>query len=397
MRLWMAFLGLMIVLVSGAILVTFKVVWDDYVFRQQLVSVPVTVPDGWEGIPYALGLTEAIVEEGFDPDAPSSTTQRLLQRFETLASDPHQGAVWGFQRENDVIVLAMAFGPHNPVRNNPLAQLTRASSGPPKPNLDVEAGHIMGVPFVAAPRQSQVSGQDFPKPVNYRYFKMRLGDQEVDEVVDITVLTNTSDADVATVLGQVDLTYANAMLPTPDPNLDTSLGIVASHAEGFAILPPPPSVAYRATQVISGGVEFDEPWPEMIERIQNGEIQSWDDLAKHVPDQYQDAPFVIFDLLFDGSEETAARYFANILRVSGREWNGHEAFVLNAIIATGSAQSDFSYYLEADRGVAPEVIALISRLPVERSEEAAPSEAATVTQSGNCRIVGGVRRCSFGN
>ncbi|WP_106745169.1 hypothetical protein [Yoonia maritima] len=404
MRFSLALIGVAMVVVAAAIVFTFKIVWDDYVYNQRLVSVEVTAPDGWKVASYLPQHGESIVAESSAPrDAPATTTQRLLRHYADISEDVTAGAVWTFTRDDERVVLSLVFGPHQPPsQGNIFSQMRRASAGSPKPNLDVEVATVAGAPLILKPRTSSVPGEAFPEPVNYRLFTMRLGDEEIDEVLDIKVLTDSTDAAVAAAIMGVDLERANQLLPTPDPNFAISLGIVSDTPLATSV--PEPTVAYRAAEMLENGHDYGAPWNEALRRVKTGEIADWVAMTAAYPDQIQDAPFELLTVLDDGSEENTARYFASAMIDSGRDWNDHEYYILTKVADITTAQSDLAAYLSGDYEVAAEVLALIAGLPETRAVEststadvnARPSVSSGFGQSSRCRIENGVRRCSVG-
>lgn len=404
MRFSLALIGVAMVVVAAAIVFTFKIVWDDYVYNQRLISVEVTAPDGWNVVPYLPEHGETIVAEAVAPrDAPATTTQRLLRDYADVSENVTKGAVWTFVREDERIVLSLAFGPHRPPnQGNIFSQMRRASAGPPKPNLDAEIAMVAGAPLILKPRTSSVPGAAFPEPVNYRRFTMRLGDEAIDEVLDIKVLTNSTDAAVATAIMGVDLERANQLLPAPDPNVSVSLGIVSDAPLATSV--PEPTIAYRAAEMLENGRDYGVPWTEALQRVKSGEIMDWTTLNAEYPDQIHDAPFELLTVLDNGTEENTARYFASAMIESGRDWNDHEYYILTKVADIETAQSDLADYLTGDYEVAPEVLALIAGLPETRVVEsistadvnARPSVSSGFGQSSRCRIENGVRRCSVG-
>ncbi|KJZ20794.1 hypothetical protein [Loktanella sp. S4079] len=406
MRLMMLAIGVAMVAVAAAIVFTFKIVWDDYVYNQQLVSVEVSAPAGWQVVPYETRHGEAIVVETLAPrDQPASTTQRYLRQFADLSADPHKGAAWTFAQGEELVALTMSFGPQARKAGGSVFDQLRAANATPAPVVDVSVATIAGQTLKVKPRLSDIPGEEFPQPVLYRRFAYQIGDPEVDKVLNLSVLTNSSDAAVAQAIASVDLTRANALLPTPDPDLDQSAGIVSAMDGGLLTVAPEPTVAYRALMLLQGGRDFGEPWTEAILKVQNGQITNWDEFAAAYPDSLDDAPYELLNLVTGGSEEVSARYFAGAMLGSGRQWNDHEHYILTKVSQLESAQSDFWEYMSGDYDVAPEVLALIMRLPEERTEPEAdapevrsrPAVSNGFGQSSQCRMEGGVRRCTVGS
>ncbi|MCG3266802.1 hypothetical protein [Yoonia sp. I 8.24] len=406
MRLMMPLIGLLMLVVAAAIVFTFKIVWDEHVFQQRLVSIEVSAPDGWEAVPYETSHGEAIVGEPLTAsDAPATTTQRILRGLDDVNGDPLKGAVWSFLNGQESVVMRMEFAPHRPPRNNILAQMSQASAGPPPPNLDVDVATIHGITLIVKPRVSTTPDSDIPEPVNYRRFQMRFGDQEIDEVLDVTVTTNASDAAVVNALMQVDFARAHGLLDTPDPAFDQSSGVVTPDQQPLASTAPPPSLAFVAAGMLENGEDLGEPWMDVLARIKADEIADWESLIALYPDDIAQIPLPLFELLDDGSQENAARYFAARMRASDRTWNDHEHYILGKIINPESSQADLADYLTGSPDVADDVIALILQLPETGAEAAIDTGpetgqatgtqgANTILQSENCRIENGIRRCT---
>jgi hypothetical protein len=406
MRLMMPLVGLLMLVVASAIVFTFKIVWDEHVFQQRLVSIEVTAPDGWDAVPYETAHGEAIVDEALAAaDGPATTTQRILRGLESVSNDATKGAVWSFLNGQEIVVMRMEFGPHRPPRNSIFAQLSQASAGAPPPNLDVDVATIHGISLIAKPRISMTPGSDVSVPVNYRRFQMRFGDQEIDEVLDVTIATNASDAAVANALMHVDFARAHGLLPTPDPAFDQSAGIASLDQQPLATTPPAPSLAYVAAGMVESSDDLGDPWMDVLARIKSAEIASWEDLIALYPDEVAQIPLPLFELLDNGSSENAARYFAARMRASDRTWNDHEHYILGKIVSPESSQADLADYLTGSRDVADDVIALILQLPAagpdaepdagpETGQATGTQGANTIIQSEQCRTENGIRRCT---
>lgn len=403
MRLLLPILGALIVVIAGAIVLTFKIALDDYVLRQSLASVEVSAPEGWVVVPFALVHAEAIVNEPLTSrEVAATTTQKILRSYSDIAAENADGAIWTFARGEELVIVGIALGPHKPERNNIFTQMRLASAGPAQPDLSIEIAQVMGVPLIMAPRVSYVPGATFPEPVDYRYFTARLGDQTVDEVIDFKVLTNSSDAAVAAAVAGFDFAAANSRLPTPDPTLDVSAGIVTPDGTPLATAAPRSTPAYRAAQLLGSRTDFARPWRQALVQIKTGEIDSWDALSAAYPDEMENVPFELLSVFEVGSDENAARYFASMMIESGRSWNDHEYYILGKVSDLDTTQSDLKDYLTGGYDVAPEVIALIARLPEapnaaeQSSETGARATPSSFGQTSRCRIENGVRRCTLG-
>ena len=396
-------MGVGMVVVAAAILVLFKGFMDDYVTARSLTSVTVTAPDNWVVAPYkpadGLGITQTHVVSS---DGPVDTTGRILAQFDAASSDPIAGAAWTFARGDKMVAVAMTFGEHRP-RKVGIAEELGLSPKPSTQSPNVLVATVSGVPFFVTPRISKTPDPASAEPVLYRHFIGTIGDQEIGEVVDIAVLTNGSDADVAGALRGINMEEANDRLPNPWPDISMAAGIETPDQMPLSQTPPPPSFGYRAAELLRGNDAFDPPWQEALERIKSGEIDRWSALTEAYPDDIETVPFALLTVLDDGTATNVARYFAQEMLDSGRDWNNHEHYILTKVANPATEKEDLEIYFSQEYDVAPEVMALIGQLPTERPVEAvlpsagnANSTPAVRTSSPDCRIENGVRRCVVG-
>jgi hypothetical protein len=230
-----------------------------------------------------------------------------------------------------------------------------------------------------------------------------IGDQTVDEVLEISVLTNSSDAAVVEMLGLLDVAVLNDRLPTPDPRVMAAAGVQPRDALPLSDVPPRPTPAFRAMALLDTGQTFDAPWQDALVQIRNGEIDTWDELQGIYP-KIDTLPFQLLDVIADGSHDSTARYFAAILSNSGRAWTGHEFHVLSKIAEVGTTQVDLAEYIAGDFEVAPEVLALAKRLPLApdpalgetRVVQSGAAPATGLKRAATCVMDNGVRRCVVG-
>ena len=369
MRILLPLYGFVLTAFAFAALFIFKSGLDEYVASRGLVATAVTTPEGWVVRAYETKDGELITEVSFDPDGPVDTTQSILAKYQTRAGDIQGSTLTTFARGDERVALRISTAPHTPPRASLAGRFGRAAADEVG---DIDDDRVFatlaGLPVLEEPRFTQVKGGP-PMPVNYRYFTITIGDRAVDEVLEVSILTNSSDAAVLAALNSLDVETLHAQLPTPDPRVILSAGVLTRDALPLSDARPLPSPAYRAKQLLDAGQVFDAPWHDALVQIRMGDIEHWDDLKTRYP-RVDTTPLALLDVLHDGSHENAARHFATILSNSGRNWSGHEYHVLSMISAAGTTQADLTEYLSGEFDIAPEVLALAQRLP-----QAAPSQA----------------------
>ncbi len=402
MRILLPLYGLVLAAFAVGVLFVFKSGLDSFVATQGLAASAVVVPDGWTVRDYEAADGEVITQVAFDKSGTADTTQAILARYQTLTGGIKRSTLTTFERGDERVALRISVAPHMPKRESLAARFGRSSDADTQNAYhDGVFATLAGLPVIEQPRLSYSPDETMPEPVNYRHFTTKIGDQTVDEVLELSILTNASDAAVLTVLNSLDVEALHEQVPTPDPRVILSAGVLTRDALPLSSEPPLPSPAFRAMQLIDAGAQFDPPWQEALLDIRMGKIDSWDDLQTHYP-RVDTLPVALLDVLDDGSHENAARYFAAILSNSGREWSSHEYHVLATISAAGTTQADLSDYMAGQIDVAPEVLALAQRLPrtplmgapesqVVQSDVASPTVRST---GGACEIVNGFRRCT---
>ncbi|MDX8347067.1 hypothetical protein SLH49_03625 [Cognatiyoonia sp. IB215446] len=403
MRILLPLYGLLIVVFAVGVVYVFKAGLDHYVASNSLAEMQIDPPDGWTVRPYQLADGAAITGSDDDPAAAIGTTATILNSFDIPTGGLKEGAVKTFQRDNEMLALRLERGPHEPKR---VSLADRLGYGTPEETLDPDTvfATVAGLPLIVHPRESIVEGMPAPRPVNYRYFTMTIGDKTIDEVMEVAVLTNSSDAALVAILDRVDIAFLNERLPTPDTRVMASAGVLTRDALPLSDVPPRPTPAYRALELLASGQSFDAPWGEALAQIRDGQITSFEELQIRYP-RIDTLPYALLEVLEDGSQTSTARYYARILSNSGRAWSGHEFHVLSTIAEVGSTQADLNEYLAGQYDVAAEVLALAKRLP---EGPAAGSVPAQVVQSGvvptaglrnaaTCVLENGVRRCTVGS
>ena len=402
MRILLPVYALLLSVFAAGVLLVVKTGIDDYVSSHSLAGMQIEPPDGWSVRPYQPVDGHLITQPADDPDELIGTTAQILDMFDMPTGGLHEGAAKTFSRGTEMIALRLQTAPHTPKRIYLMDRLGRKTNEEADDPNAVFAT-VAGLPLVAHPRLSYVADDVAPRPVNYRYFTMVIGDQTVDDVLEVSLLTNSSDAALVAVLNNLDMRNLNARIPTPDPRVIPAAGVLTRDALPLSDQPPRPTPAYRAMELMAAGEVFDAPWQDALTRVRHGEITSWDGLQARYP-QIDTIPYALLEVLDDGSRISTARYYATILSNSGRAWSGHEFHVLWTIAEAGTTQADVAEYLAGEFEIAPEVIALAQRLPVAAGVAAPETQvvqsgtAPTVglRSAGNCVLDNGVRRCVIG-
>ncbi|WP_019954578.1 hypothetical protein [Yoonia vestfoldensis] len=402
MRILLPVLGVGLVVFAAAILFFFKQGLDSYTLARSLQSVTITPPAGWTTAPYQTADGETITGALFDP-APTAatTTNDILFAFESARLGNEDGVALTFSSGEEMIALRMQTAPFVQRR---ASFAERLGYGPAaveeEPERDV-FGSLEAVPFYMNPRHSVIDGNEVPVPVNYRYLSATVGDPEVAETVEISILTNSSDAALAALLGGLDLAAVNDRLPTRSGDVLAGLGFVPRDADPLSDLPPRPTPAYRAMAMLNEGKALDTLNQRLVTQIATFEITDMTGLLLNYP-SLEVIRGDVLQLLEDGSAENTARTYARLMANSGRAWNNHEYYVLSEVGKPGTSQQSLADYLSNDYDIAPEVLALVARLP-ETGVAIASDEGTTrpAVQGGfsgqSCTLQNGVRRCVVGS
>jgi hypothetical protein len=402
MRVLLPVLGVGLVIFAAAILYFFKQGLDAYLYGKSLQSVSITAPAGWDVQPYDTLHGELITGATFDPaPAAGTTTNDILFAFEGARLGGKEGIALTFSRGEEKIALRIQIMPFVPRKTSFAERLGYGAPAPAEPPVREVFGSLDALPILIGPRVSMTEGDTVPVPVNYRYLTAQLGDPEAAATAEIALLTNSSDAALAALLGEFDLAALNDRMPTRDATILSGLGFVPRDTGALSDLPPRPTPAYRALTMLQDGRSLDSVNEELLTRIAALEIIDMSDLLRAYPSLDAIRPDVL-QLFEEESQENAARSYARILANSGRAWNNHEYYVLSEIGRPGTSQESLADYLASGHDIAPEVLALVARLPeTGRPAPEVVSEGQPVVRTGlgaqNCTLQNGVRRCVVGN
>ncbi|MEL6681068.1 MAG: hypothetical protein AAFQ09_00305 [Pseudomonadota bacterium] len=400
MRLLLTLCGALLVFFAAGAAFVLKAGIDDYVTSNSLASIQIGIPDGWSVKDYQPSDGAFITQTLDDQSARIGKTAQILADFDIPTGGIDEGAVKTLWRDDEMIAFRIEPAPHIPPRLSLMDRFGRYDADD-LGDADAVFATVAGVPLIVHPRF--IEGVESLIPVNYRYFTMTLGDQSVDDVLEMAFLTNSSDAALLAVVDGIDMGDLNARLPTPDPRVMVSAGVMTRDPLPLSDTPPLPTPAYRAMTLLASGKTFDAPWDDAVLAVRNGKIETWDDLQARYP-QIDTLPYELLELLDDGSQTNTARYYASLLSRSGRAWSGHEFHVLSTIAEIGSTQADVAEYLAGEYDIAPEILALANRLPPAPTATAFPSEVAQsdvlpsvgFRNAGTCMLENGARRCVIG-
>ncbi len=403
MRILLPIYGVLLAVFAAGVIFVVKAGIDDYVASNSLGGMQIAPPDGWSVRPYRAADGALITGVADNPAVEVGTTAQILESFNIPTGGLHEGAVKTFWRDDQMIALRMNITPHQPKRVSLMERFGRQSDSD---TLDPDSvfATVAGLPMVIHPRVSIVDDAAAPLPVNYRYFTLTIGDQTVDEALELSFLTNSSDAALVAVLNSLDMAALNDRLPTPDSRVILSAGVMTRDPLPLSDVPPRPTPAYLALELLAFGQVLEAPWQDALVQIRNGVITSWDELQARYP-RIDTLPHELLGVLEDGSQTSTARYFAAILSNSGRAWTGHEYHVLSTIAEIGSTQADLSEYLAGEFDVAPEVIALAKRLPLGNDQQVNTTEVVQssivpttgLRRAATCVLENGARRCVVGS
>lgn len=402
MRILLPVLAVFIVVFAAAILYFFKQGLDSYTFARSLQSVTITQPAGWDAAPYQTADGEAITGTAFDPaPALATTTNDILFAFESARLGNQDGVAMTYRYGDEMIALRMQVMPFVPRRMSLAERIGGAApevEETPAPDI---FGSLEAVPFYLNPRHSTIEGTDVPVPVNYRYLTATVGDPAAAETVAISILTNSSDAALAALLDGFDLAGVNDRLPEPSSDVLAGLGFVPRAEGPLSDVPPRPTPAYRAMAMLNEGRPLDQLNQQLVTQIATFEITDMAGLLVNYP-SLEVIRSDVLQLMEDGSAENSARAYARLMANSGRAWNSHEYYVLSEVGKPGTSQQSLSAYLANGYDIAPEVLALVARLPetgvaLPLDDSAAPPAVRRGFSAQTCTLQNGVRRCVVGN
>ena len=407
MRIMLPVLGVFIVVFGLAMLYFFKIGLDESMAQQSLKSVPIEAPAGWQATPYEAAHGERITGQPVtDAGRGADSTNDILKMFDTVANGDVDGVATTYVKGDELIALRIRIAPYVKPRLSMAERMgmqdpNKKNAPPPDPIFAT----LDGVPVRVSPREATVAGQEGTVPVNYRYLHGIIGDTSVHEAVEVVILTNSSDAAIAAVLGALDIPAFNEKAPTTTDMIHPGEGLVPQVDLPLSETPPPPTARYGAHRLLETKT-FDELNTGLLEQIRSGALTSMTALQDVQPELDVVSMDVLL-LLDDGTPANLARYYATLLIDSGRDWSNIEFYVLNKIADITTSQASLAEYVNGDYEIAPEILALVRQLP-ENAPQSDTVPAATAQQpaarlgggsalqSEDCKIENGVRRCVIG-
>ena len=359
MKLMLPIVGALLACLAVLALFLFKQGLDDYLAAQSLAAVEIAAPAGAEVVPYDATQGLALTGHRFDLDPEAiDPTNGILRRFASSAAGVDDGVAQVFVQGDERVALSL----HRVAQIDPpetLASRLGLEDPIPRPRAAPDIfGTVAGFEVVHQPDPRRLADQP---PPTYRHFTASIGASDSD-MVEITVLTNASDAFVASVLDGIDMVGLNDRLPKPDPLILPDAGFVPVRSGPLSRTPPPPTPAHLAYRLLNSADPLSAIDRAVLERVLAGELSDMEGLQAQMRDLAAPTPAMVA-VLGEPSPETAARFAAVGLLQSGRLWSQNEVSLLSRVAVPGSTQADLDQISLSDESVSPEVLALVAQLP----------------------------------
>ncbi len=360
MKIMLPVVGVLLAGLAALSLYLFKQGLDDYLANKSLAAVEIVAPAGVAVVDYDAAQGMALTGRAFnlDPEVTDQTNE-LLRRFEASAGGIDDGVAQVFVKGEQRVALSLHRAPYVAPPQTLASQL---GLDEPNPEPEIESdvfGTVAGIEVILQPAPERAPDQE---PVSYRHFVVNLGDPGGPETVEITVLTNASDAFVASVFDSLDIAALNERLPEPDVRIVPDGGFVPAADGPLSQTPPTPAPALLAYRALQSGVTLTALDRDVLERVRAGEISDMAGLQARFPDLV--APTVaMMAVLGQPTPEVSARFAAVRLLKGDRDWSQTEAFILAQVARPDTTQADLLDYLSLRDDIAPEVLALVSQLP----------------------------------
>ncbi len=368
-------------------------------------------PDGWFAKPYQTADGEEITDSSYRKSVVAiDTTNTILTTFESARTSSLGGAMT-YLRGDQKVVLALRMRSERDMKSLQGSLMTAisgqlAAASNRDWNKD-DFAQLYGVAFVESRRENKVISTSTTLPVNYRKFSASMGGQ-----LSIDLLTNASDAAVASIIQEIDIIGLNDALMEPDPGVTAATGFVTRTPGRLDTEPPAPSPAFMAYTILRDGTRVPPNDARFLARVAEFDIMDWSDVI----DQYGETPDVSSTALAvmgpkppEGMDRHTVSRAENLARNPDR-WSPQEFILLMAIIDGGVIyKEDAAAYADYEDDMHEEIISLISRLPSDESQtqavagrsddDAGPTvrrgvdAKQTTSLGGDCSIELGVRRC----
>lgn len=351
---------LFMLIFGGAFLYFFKIGLEDHLAGQSITSVPLTVPEGLQMAEYQQTDGEALTEVSYDPEG-AGYVHDILNRFNAAALGENDGFARTFSKGDERVAMRVAIAPRvKPAGNNPLTMLAQlgaqAAVPPPEPVL---FGTLGGAPVFWHPAPGPDAGE---KPVNFRRFMTRVGDQETDETLEIEAIAYASDQMVADILSGLDLAGMNDKLSRPWPDVPAAVTFVPAGDAPLSDILPPASTAYQAYTLLQQSADLSATDREVLAMLLDGSISEFADLApREVATAELTAPVVA--IFASDQADVSVRVTAATMLESDTEWSPLEAYILSQIALAGTTEGDLAEYLGDDREVSEAIRSLAAQLP----------------------------------
>ena len=263
-----------------------------------------------------------------------------------------------------------------------------------------------GIDFKLLPQTSTRTGTRQETPVRYRHYEADIGG-----IIEIELITDASDADVAALLSSIDMAGLVAMMPAPPPEYRQGVGWHLASAEPLSQEAPGDTVAMQAYNILNNGRIYSALETEMLQDISSAKITGWEDLRAQRNLTYWPTDHLI-DLLGPEPVDLMVRREAQRLFAQESNSGGRSLNILRQLKdGRVTTQADIAAQrIGVDKDHA-ELVALIAKMPKGTPDAGAgnatqtsePPERPSVRRgtdggsdlsgNGSCSIEFGVRRC----
>ncbi|SEW27445.1 hypothetical protein SAMN04488515_1973 [Cognatiyoonia koreensis] len=401
---------------DNALSIALQLFSEDFVARNvpeqpvgELVAFLPEAPAGWTREGYVTAHGELITESVYQRSAVViSSTNTLLSSLERASRDTN-GAAVTYTNGMEWIVVALSARSERDMRSLQGSIMTAISG-----NLAASTGFnsnefasLHGVRFKQGGAYSRVMATNVNVPINYRDFTASMGGQ-----LAISIVTNASDASVATIMRGIDIPGLNAQLLTPDLSVTPGTGLITRERGVLSTVPPEPSLPYKAFNRLRSGVEgLKEDDVRLLQAMADQKISGWVDVYDTYGLNHRLSDAVV-EVLGEEPELPAnllVKYEAGAMLQNAAQFTAYERRILENL-ATGRVETQGAAQrsLESGRLYAPPIMRLIAKLPVE--EETTSADGTTEVRQelvvrrgvevqqgsplvGECTIEFGVRRC----
>lgn len=382
-----------------------------------LVNYLPAAPIGWTREGYVTAHGEEVTEATYQPSkVVISGTNSLLARFDRTRTDVN-GAAVTYRSGDEMIAIAITARSDRDMRSLQGSIMTAISG-----NMSAAAGFgstssdrnlfatLDGVPFRMSGGSSKVLATGVEVPTNYRVLTASMGGQ-----LNITIVTNSSDAAIADVMRGIDILGLNTALTIPDLTVTPGTGLITTQIGELAMTPPPPTLTYKAFNRLRSGVDgLKEEDVRLLQNMANGKIKGWPDLYEiyGLNPRLSDPVREILGEEPELAPLLEVKFTAAAMLQSVGRWNRFEVDMLEGLSRERyTTRAAAERRLEKGRIYSPPVLRLIALLPEQEeevvvagsNEESVPLQELIIRRgvevqqgesaTGDCTIELGVRRC----